>query len=106
MGEKDLAIAVAMSPSVGGISKKPAYLIELNPDNSKSKNATKFISLDKPELLEGFIAVKGIYSEATVEEIVKSYQDLLLSAPKELVLETMFPWHKISSIRSLVFRAK
>ena len=101
MPEKDFAIGVATLPAVGALSKKPAHLITL-----EGKPAKRFISMDKPELLNGFIQVKGIYSEEKEEDIAQKFADLLTNSPKELILEVMFPWHKITSIRSLVFRAK
>jgi hypothetical protein len=106
MSEKDFAIGVATLPPVGALAKKPPYLITLEPESGKSKVAKKFITNEKPELLNGFISVKGIYSDAEDDEIIKNYSDLLTNSPKELVLEMMFPWHKICSIRSLIFRAK
>jgi hypothetical protein len=101
MSEKDFAIGVAVTPPVGALSKKPAHLITL-----EGKPIKRFISIDKPELLNGFIQVKGIYSEEDESEIVNKFPDLLTNSPKELILEVWFPLHKISSIRSLVFRAK
>ena len=71
----------------------------------KSKGLQKFISLDKPELLNGFIQVKGIYCDHSEDEIIKNFTEILATSPKELILEMLFPLHRINSIRSLVFNA-
>lgn len=85
--------------------KKPPYLVTLTPTTEKSKSLQKFISLDKPESLNGFIQVKGIYCDHSEEEIIKNFAEILASSPKELILEMLFPLHRIISIRSLVFNA-
>ena len=101
--DKDFAIGVVATPTnLNVLSKKPAYLLSLS-DNKKVVN---FITLDKPELLNGFISVKGMFCESTQEEIIKNFSDILTNVQKELVLEMMFPHHRVLSIRSLVFRSK
>ncbi|CAB4197070.1 hypothetical protein UFOVP1290_590 [uncultured Caudovirales phage] len=103
MADSDIAVGVtAQLPAMGAINKKPSYLIIL--ENGKSFK--KFITLDKPELLNGFLQVKGIYSDSSEDEIIKSFSDILTNSPKEFILDVMLPWHKICSVRSLVFRAK
>lgn len=107
MADKDLAVGVATLPPVGSLNKKPIYLICLEPEG-KSKTSVKFIANDKPELLQGFICVKGIYVDSllTEDEIAKNYLEILTNASKESILEMLFPWHQIISIRSLIFRSK
>lgn len=86
--------------------KKPPYLIVLDDGVSgKTRNFQKFISLDKPENNNGFIHVKGIFCDKEEAEIIKNFSDILTTSPKELILEMMFPLHRIYSIRSLVFNA-
>lgn len=101
MSDKDLAVGVATLPMVGGARQKPSYLITLD-----SKPVKRFITADKPEIQNGFVQVKGMYSEEEENVIIQKYSELLTDAPKELILEMMFPLQKITSIRSLVFRAK
>lgn len=98
-----MILAGALNKNVS-ISNKPAYLVTLIKDNPKSK--TKFITLDKPELLNGFIQVRGIFTNSSEEEIIKNFSSILTSTDKELFSEVWFPWHKVSSVRSLVFRQK
>lgn len=101
----DIAISVSGLPNMAVVSKKPPYLIILE-DNTKNKIIRKFITLDKPELLQGFVQVKGFFSDASEDEIIKNFSDLLTSVSKDLVLEVLIPWHKISYMRSLVFKQK
>lgn len=103
----DFAVGVTGIPVTGVISKKPPYLILLESFNSKTKTLTKFITLDKPEFINfGFVQAKGIFSEESEEDIIKNYATYLTTVEKDLILEVMFPQHRIHSIRSLVFKAK
>ena len=102
----DIAIgSISGLPVVGTISKKPSYLIVLE-EAAPKKLTKKFITLDKPEFQPGFVQVKGIFSDLSEDEITKSFTETLTSAPKDLFLEVLIPWHKISYIRSLVFKQK
>ena len=94
---------VAGSP----ISRKPTYLVVLDviPGGTK-KTEKKFIATEKPDLLDGFIQVKGIFTDSSEDEISKNFTDILTNSSKELFIEVMLPWHRICSIRNLVFRAK
>lgn len=105
----DIAVGISNRVPIGSaISNKPSYLVSLEEITGKTKTTRYFITTDRPEHLNGFIQVKGIFvdSSITEEEIIKNFTDILTSAKKELILEMMFPWHKICSIRSLVFKAK
>jgi len=102
----DIAVQVTGLMGTVAIAKKPSYLIIMDDSSSKNKNVKKFITLDKPELLQGFVQVKGIFSDAAEDEIIKNFVDILTSIPKDLILEVLVPWHKISYMRSLVFKQK
>jgi hypothetical protein len=96
----------SLTGAIAPTLKKPPYLIALdNGVTGKVHNFQRFISLDKPESVNGFIQVKGIYSDLEEDEIIKNFTDILTSCPKESILEMMFPLHRIYSIRSLVFNA-
>lgn len=100
----DFAVgATSAIPQVGGLNKKPNYLITLNEPNKK--NFSYFITIDKPDLLQGLIQTKGIYSEFNEDHIINNLNEVLTNIKKELILEVMLPWHRIHSIRSLVFNA-
>lgn len=104
MSERDFAIGSVGIPSVGATPKKPPYLVTLEPV-AGSKKVSLFIALDKPDLLNGFIQVKGIYADATEDKITKNFVEILAETPKEEILDIMFPWHRVVSIRNLVFNA-
>jgi hypothetical protein len=104
MSDKDIAIGTVGLPVGSQINKKPSYLILLEGAGKTSK--VKFITLDKPELLNNFVQVKGFYSDLSEEVIYKDYQNLILSVDRDSIMEILFPVHKILSMRSLVFKAK
>lgn len=86
--------------------KKPPFLITLDDGfTGKTRNFQRFISLDKPEAINGLVQVKGIFCDKDEEEIIKTFSDILTSTPKEHILEMMFPLQRIYSIRSLIFSA-
>ena len=92
----------AQAPSL----KKPPFLLTLEDGvNGKTRNFQRFISLDKPLSENGFVQVKGIFCDKDEEEIIKTFTDILTESPKELILEMLFPLHRVYSIRSLVFNA-
>lgn len=105
----DIAIGTANLSTVAPVLKRPIYLITLNDlvQSNKSKGyvETQFIAIDRPGLENGFIAVRGIYTDLTEEEVIKRFSEILTTAPKDSILEMMFPTHRIKSIRSLVFNA-
>ncbi len=104
MTDKDYAVAATQRVVSGSpILSKPAHLLAF--ENSGKSKVKFFITTEKPEFENQFVHVKGIYSEASEEEISNSFVDLLTNAGKESILEMYFPIHKISSIKNLVFRA-
>jgi hypothetical protein len=98
----DILINTTTTPNTTYTKKTPPYLIVLE----KGKSVEHFITLDKPELNGHFAIVKGIYSGAPEDDIIKNFDKLLTSAPKEAILEMVFPSDKIVRIRNLIFRAK
>jgi hypothetical protein len=102
----DIAIVPAGLPNVSTTIKKPAHLIVLESVGGKTKNFEKFIAIDKPELLNGFVFTKGFFCTESDEDIMKNLSSLLTETKKELYVEMFFPWHRVCSIKSLVFRAK
>jgi hypothetical protein len=100
LGPNSLTMAIA--PSL----KKPPFLVTLDDGvTGKTRNFQRFISLDKPLSENGFIQVKGIFCDKDDDEIIKGFSDILTSTSKELILEMLFPLHRVYSIRSLVFNA-
>ena len=105
MGQ-DIAVGSVGIPAVSPGNKKPPYLTLLDLPGSKGKNCEKFISIDKPELLSGFIQAKGFFCADSEDDIMKNISELLTTTKKELYVEMMFPAHRIISIKNLVFKAK
>jgi hypothetical protein len=107
MSDRDYGVGITGVPQVGQVSKKPCYLITLYDvaDNGKLKDFRSFISTDKPDFLQNFIHVKGIYSKENEDEIGKRFLEIIASTPKESILDIMFPIHRVWSIKSLVFNA-
>ncbi len=103
MPEKDFAVGSVGIPSVGKVISKPCYLVALT--NPIGKKPLHFISIDKPDLLEGFIQAKGYFSDLSDEDLVKSYAEVVANAPLDSRVEMMFPHHRVLSIRNLVFSA-
>lgn len=115
MAEKDFSVGAVGQGSLPGaiqatalggspISKKPSYLVTLEASGAKGK-VQRFIAIDKPEFLQGCVQVKGVYLDESEDAIINNVSGILTSIKKELVLEVIFPWHRICSIRSLVFNA-
>jgi len=103
MSEKDIAVGITAAPmQMGALSKKPPHLITLE----YGKQIKIFISLDKPDILNGFIQVKGMFIDDSEDEVIKNFSDILTNSSKELICDIMFPWHKIVSVRNLIFKAK
>lgn len=97
----DIALGPVGLPNVGGVPRKPLHLVSL----SKGKTEELFISLDRPELLSGFILCKGIY--VNKPELEKIEQNTFsVEGIKELIVEILLPIHRVLSIKNLAFKAK
>jgi hypothetical protein len=106
MTDKDFAVAtIAGIPQVGGVNRKPTYLVLLEDTSGKKNSYQKFIALDKPDSQNGFIMTKGFFCDLSEDEIFKTFADILTRTPKEAILDVWFPWHRVCSVRSLVFNA-
>ena len=106
MSGKDFAVGTTTTvPTGAALNKKPSYLITLEDNSGKNKVLTRFIALDKPDFADGFIQVKGIFVDLSEDEVINNISEVLTNIKKELICEMMFPHHRISSIRSLVFSA-
>ena len=104
MSDKDFSVGTVGIPSVGQLSKKPCYLVQLTNSTDK-KSLEHFLSIDKPESLNGFIQVKGLFTSLSEDDLVKKFSELVASTPKEEILDLMLPIHRVHKIRSLVFNA-
>lgn len=106
MSDKDFTVGAVMGvPTGGALNKKPSYLLTLEDSSGKKGALQRFVTIDKPDSQNGFLMVKGIFSEMSEEEIIKKFSDLLTTTPKELIVDIWFPWHRVISVKSLVFNA-
>jgi hypothetical protein len=105
----DIAISSIGVPTNTPTRSRPYYLITLTDVVHTAKGVksveTFFISQDRPTLEQGFVGAKGIYSALAEDVIVKGFSDIMAQAPKDSVLEMMFPTHRVKHIRSLIFNA-
>lgn len=102
----DIAIGTALLPTVGAAAlRKPSYLLALTFQNGKTITTEHFISLDKPQIENGVIQTKGVYTELAEEDIVKDHVNIVSNITKESILEMQFPLHRMIKIRSLGFNA-
>lgn len=86
---------------------KPSYLMLIEDAvTTKSKKVIKFICVDKPEFLNGFVQAKGFYCDDEPEQIIENYAALILNVEKEKIAEIFHPAARIINIRSLVYRAQ
>ena len=51
---RDFAVMTAVVPTVGQLNKKPPHLLMLEDSSGKTKVVKKFVSLDRPEILNNF----------------------------------------------------
>lgn len=100
---EDITVGAVGIPNVATFNKKPPHLVVLNVNNNKKSQAL-FLSIDKPELLEGVIQVKGFFVNAETDNA--KYFDSINNAPKESLVEMYFPLHRVDSVQNLMFRAK
>lgn len=106
MPDVDISIGSVGVPTTVAVPKKPSYLIFLEDATPKNKRTKKFITLDKPEFVSGFVQVKGFFTDLPEDEVIKTFPEVLTSVAKDLILEVFIPWQRITYMRSLVFKQK
>ena len=83
------------------IKLSPAYLATIN----GTKTPKYFIAVKYEDTLN-CAKLTGFITEHTLENIITNYPQLIAEQPKENYMEISYPWHKVDSIRSLVFKQK
>jgi hypothetical protein len=83
-------------------AKKPPHLIVLD----GGKKPSLFISLDKPDFINGMTTVKGIFTDEKTEDVLKDYSKILAGTLQKLLVEVMIPQHRVQLIQNLVYAAK
>lgn len=91
-------------PAPGVISKKPPHLVTVA--STGKGRPTLFVSLDRPELLTGFIQVKGFYTSLPEEEVIGNYVEVISSTSKDNIIDLLLPTHMVLCIRNIVFNAQ
>ncbi len=106
MTDKDIIVASTLNIPVGGvISSKPAYLITFEPEGKKASEL--FLTIEMPNVQSSFIHAKGFFLDAKeyeINAIVAGYKTIIASQAAESFLEIWLPWHRVSNMRSLVFK--
>jgi hypothetical protein len=84
------------------IRRQPTYLVSFTDSTKKNSYfvATKYEEGTSCAKLTGF----SIDLDET--KIVAGYDDIIKGTDKENFVEMFVPWHRIKSVRSLVFRQK
>lgn len=98
----DLTVAQTYNTSNHKLLPPPSYLVILD---EVKKGANYFLSI-KVDFEANFIKCIGFYTNATYEAIIKNYADLVKDTISDNVIEVMFPYHKIKTIQSLVYKFK
>lgn len=106
--DKDILVgsplAIPMGPPVKSI---PSYLVKLLPDitaGTKTKSYRMFLAVEQPQFNADFIHTKGLFSEASEDDIITGYKEMVAAATAAQIIEMWIPWHTIHSVRSLVFK--
>lgn len=101
----DIAINPAASGdySAGRIIGKttPTYLVSLE-DGKK----TKYFIATKYDENGNYAKCVGFYSNIAEDNIISSYEEIVKTTEKTSFTEMLFPWSRIVSVRSLVYRHK
>lgn len=98
----DLTIAQTYSASNHKLLSPPSYLVILD---EVKRGANYFLTL-RLDLEVNFAKCIGFYTNATYETVIKNYADLVKDTNPDNVIEAMFPYHKIKTIQSLVYKFK
>jgi hypothetical protein len=82
----------------------PAYLVSL--EGPKKGTELYFIATKYDEAYVHCGKFIGFFYNGTMDEIIAKHSDIIESTPATNFVEIMFPWLRIQSIRSLVYRHK
>jgi hypothetical protein len=83
----------------------PTYLVILN--NGKPKEADSyFIAIKRDDAISTCAKFVGFFSNKPEREIKSSYDQIIKETDITDIIEIEFPWNKICSVQSLVYRHK
>lgn len=104
--DKDIVIGSTMNLPSGPPTKMiPSYLVKLMPEDNKSKSGKLFLAIEQPQFNSDFIHTKGFFIEASEDDIVAGYREMVAAALQSQIVEMWLPWHSIRNVKSLVFKA-
>lgn len=89
-------------PGVGKLI--PAYLVTL--EGTKKGAEQYFIATKFDDAFVHCAKFVGFYHNGSIEDIVARHSEIIEATPSGNFVEILFPWTKIQSIRSLVYRHK
>lgn len=80
----------------------PIYLVTIE----SGKKETLFVATKFEDILGPCAKFTGFFTAETSEKVIESYQSVIESTTKDKYVEIMFPWSRVVSIRSLIFKQK
>jgi hypothetical protein len=82
----------------------PAYLVSL--EGPKKGTEQYFIATKYDDAFVHCAKFVGFYHGGPMEDIVSRHSEIIEATPVTNFVEIMFPWNRVLSIRSLVYRHK
>lgn len=100
----DLAVNPASLPDYNRTMGKitPIYLVSLE----GGKKETYFVATKFDDSYNHCAKFIGFYCNLSIDMIVSSYEEVIKTTDGVNFVEILIPWHKINSIRSLVYKHK
>lgn len=105
MSDKDMVLTPSLRvPEGSPISNKPSHLLVIEDEFAKIK---LFISIELPDMKNvSCVQAKGFFTDASEEEVIIHFSELIAKADKKNFVEIYVPWSRVVVIQNLVFRAK
>jgi hypothetical protein len=105
----DIAVQATYNvPNAGAQLAKPPHLIVLRYmiGTGKKQHNQCFIALDQPAINQGCAQAKGYFTDLSVEEVSKTFRELIPTLDKEQQEDNTFPLESVVRIKNLTFKAK
>jgi hypothetical protein len=111
----DIAIKPAVSIDESGIVKMPEYDGRFKPGRltmaylvviEAKKTDEYFVATKFDTLVSGCAKFVGFYYTGVLEDLYTKYEEIISSTPATNFVEMIFPWTRVKSVRSLVYRHK
>lgn len=104
--DKDIMVGSTINiPTGPPVKVAPSYLVKISgTEGAKNKTAKLFLAIEQPQFNTDFIHTKGFFTDATEDDIVTGYREMVAAATQAQIIEMWIPWHTIQFVRSLVFK--